>query len=262
MFAKITRKIFRWWRKYEDLQIKSLTQKYTFCGFKRFYHFHSRKTAGTTFAKSFLALSGGDGNQLFTQLGKQSNRPMVRNGLVYVGWDKSLIEAGDYFFGFSHIPYHQLELPNETFTFASFRDPAERVISHYRMLQDFSRQSIKHPCFSEEGPWLGNSFSDFLNRIPRIHLLNQLYMFSENFDVDEATERIAELNHCFFVDRIQLGLEQFRSLTGIKLPARHDRMSEYSFQISEDDQLRLRELLDLEYQLLHRIKQTNQLAAA
>ena len=262
MIAKITRRLGRWKEKYHAYQRKKPVGRYDFAEYKRFYHFHSRKTAGTTLAKCFLSLCGQDGDSLFKQLGQQSDRPMMVNDFVFVGWNQSLIESGEYFFGFSHIPFHQIQLPPQTFTFASFRDPAARVISHYRMLKDFSTQQVKHPCFAEEGPWLGRSFSEFLERVPREHLQNQLYMFSKDYDVDEAFETIQGLDHCFCTENLSQGVKAFFEKTGIQLPARHDRKSEYKFQIGDNDRIKLRQMLHEEYELLDRINRQSTFSKA
>ena len=82
-------------------------------------------------------------------------------GACYIGWNKPVINAGNWFYGFSHIPYHQLELPANTYRITVFRDPVERIISHYRMVKGFKEKGIAHPRMKVEGKWLGDSFDDF-----------------------------------------------------------------------------------------------------
>ncbi len=202
----------------------------------------------------FLALGGGDGNELFKKLGQQSNESMLEDDLVFVGWDKPLIEKGDYFFGFSHYAYDEISIPDGTFRFTSLRDPVERVVSHYRMLLDFSKQVNPHPCFTTEGQWLGGSFDEFLDRLPMQHLKNQLYMFSEDFHVSQAVERIQNLDFCFFVDTLEIDLRQFARKTSISLTNRRDRISEQKFQLNGLQSSRLREMLSDEYELVNAIR--------
>ena len=143
----------RIYRKYRTRQravrLTKIAHGYNFEGYKRLYHFHARKTAGTTVAKIFMSATGCDGGQLYQQLSAASDRQLLCQNLIFVGWDKKLIESGEYYFGFSHIPFDDLALPDRTFRFTVLRDPIERVFSHYRMLLDFSKQDDPHESFAE-----------------------------------------------------------------------------------------------------------------
>ena len=94
-----------------------------------------------------------------------------------------------------------------------------------------------------EGPWLGSSFDDFLTRMPRQHLLNQLFMFSKSMDPVEAIDRIAELTHVMFTERFDEGVDRLVQRARLPLEAMHVRRStnEISLTNSADD--RLREIL-------------------
>ena len=239
---------------YQDFQFRRikrrLIQGYDFAGFKRFYHYHCRKTAGTSISKIFMGLTGRDGGHVFKDLGKQTDRPWIENDLIFVGWNKALIEQGDYFFGFSHFPIHQVKVPENTFRFTSLRDPAERLFSHYRMLLGFAKDETPHPCFAEEGKWLGRTFDDFLDAVPMPHLMNQLYMFSESYDVQEAAENILNLDFCFFVESFCQSLAQFNAKTGLQLTHRHDRKSQFVQRLNERQMERLKRILSPEYEML------------
>ena len=235
-------------------QISRLTRQYDFLGYKRFYHYHCRKTAGTSLAKIFMSIAGRDGGQLFVDLGRQSDRPMIDDDLVFVGWNKPLIEQGDYFFGFSHFPFDEVNVPDGTFRFTSFREPADRVFSHYRMLLDFAKQKVPHPCFAVEGQWLGDSFDEFLERIPKEHLLNQLFMFSNTFDVNQAVNRILELDFCFFVEQFRESLNAFNRKTSLSLFHRHDRRTDHQHELTKQQRAKLRAVLDDEYRMLEKVQ--------
>ena len=71
----------------------------------------------------------------------------------------------------------------------------------------------------EERHWLGNGFKDFLGNIPKKHLLNQLYMFLKNYDIDEAVRSIREINHIIFVDNYAEGIETLAEKTNLPLKA-------------------------------------------
>lgn len=70
---------------------------------------------------------------------------------------------------------------------------------------------IPPPCLKIEGKWLGSCFSDFISEIPKEHLLNQLYMFSKDFDVDEAVDNVARCSHFSFTEARSHGLAELSS---------------------------------------------------
>lgn len=241
-------------RRYQSARLKRIAGRYEINGFQRIYHFHSRKTAGTSIAKIFLSINGNDGGQLFDELALQADRPLLRDGRIFVGWDKRLIETGEYFFAFSHLGFDDLDLPADTFRFTTLRDPVDRVVSHYRMLLDFRKQENPHSSFQEEQHWMGESFGDFVERIPRQHLQNQLYMFSKNYDVDQAIERVLGLEQVVLFDGLAAGLSQLSAQTGIELQLRHDRRGASQFKIQESDRVRLQKMLFEEYEFYDAVK--------
>ncbi|MEJ2452107.1 MAG: sulfotransferase family 2 domain-containing protein [Gammaproteobacteria bacterium] len=241
----------------KEKRYRNITSGYDFNGFKRIYLIHIRKTGGTSLNNMFLSLSGEDHASLYERLAASPLHRVLSNGLVFVGWNVALINKGNYFYGFSHTPLYQLKLPAQTFTITCFRDPASRVISHYRMLMEYRDKNVDHPCMSTEGEWLGSSFEDFLRRIPKEHLCNQLYMFSPRFDVDEAVKRVANLSHYFFVEDFQNGIAELCRKTGLKLSAMHIRKSSNKYKVSDKEMKMLREMQESEYAFLDRIRNMN-----
>lgn len=63
------------------------------------------------------------------------------------------------------------------------------------MLRYFAINGIQHPCMRREGKWLGNSLDEFLDNLPPPHLLNQLFMFSPDFDIHQAVARVNAISH-------------------------------------------------------------------
>ena len=229
-------------------------RKNNFNGWKRIYHFHVRKTAGTSLNHMFLALSGLKSSSAYREL-THSRFHLKRIGkFLYAGWDKDVLVSGCYFYGFSHLPYHQLRLPPNTYRIAIFRDPVERVMSHYNMLKMFKENHIDHPCMTVEGEWLGESFEDFIENIPDQHLMNQLYMFSECYDVSEAVEHISNLENFFFTEDFERGVEKIRSELGIKLKSLHLRRASSILSTPEPLISRLKERLSPEYEMLHSLR--------
>jgi len=237
-----------------DREIDGLAD-YDLSGYKRIYLIHIRKTGGTSINNMFLSL--GDKNDpasFYQDLAGKSDHRLIRNGKVFVGWNKRYINKGKYFYAFSHIPLHHLKLPEGTFTVTCFRDPAKRVISHYRMLNEFSKKEIEHPCMKLEGKWLGSSFDDFLDRIPKEHLLNQLYMFSGSFDVNRAFERIMNVSHHFFTEDFAKGIQGLNEKLGLNLDSIHIRKTEWNCKITQHNLDRLREMINEEYLLLDMVR--------
>lgn len=130
------------------------------------------------------------------------------------------------------------------------RDPAARVISHYRMLRHWDEHGVQHPgrTRSENDP--GKNFSDFLTRLPRTHLLRQLYMFSRTFNVDEALAALSKLNFVMLTERFRDHLERLGSLLHLDLEPFKEKAGYGKVAISAEEQARLQEMLAPEYALL------------
>ena len=233
---------------------KAITKDYDLKGYKRVYLVHIRKTGGTSLNNMFLSLSGEDSNQLYAQLAQTPDHRLLSNGKIYVGWNVNYINEGVYFYAFSHTPFHRLSLPGNTFTVSCFRDPVKRVVAHYNMLMDFYVNEIDHPCMETEGKWLGKGFDDFLAKIPKEHLLNQLYMFSSGFNISEAVSNVQKLSHFFFSDDFDKGVLQLNEKTGLNLEAIHIRKASYKAQISDGNLAALREMLHDEYRFLDSVR--------
>lgn len=222
--------------------------------YDRIYHFHIRKTGGTSIVKMFHSLSGDEPEDVYKMLLAHDPRRIDVGGYVFVGWQKQLIEQGNYFHGFSHLPFDELTLPPNTFTFTCFRDPVDRVISHYRMLIQMREATERHPCFGTEGQWLGDSFRDFIDRIPDDHLLNQLFMFDTNYDINKALENVRTLDHWMFIEEFESGIESLNAQAQVKLPILHFRKGTVKFNPDDADRERLRERLAAEYEFLAAVR--------
>ncbi len=220
------------------------------------YHVHIRKTGGTSINIAFLSnQTKQDGAALFRDLAKKRNNRILRDKKVFVGWNLPLINQGDFSFAFSHAPLHQLTLPAWAIIFTCLRDPVKRVISHYNMLKGYQINKIDHPCMKNEGPWLGSSFSNFLDNIPRKHLLNQLYMFSKTFEINEALDNLLSLDKIIYNEDFASGLASLEEITGWRLPLSSHNQSVWKTNLEGKTLARLREQLEPEYQLIEKLKE-------
>ena len=223
-------------------------------GYRRVYCFHIRKTGGTSLGLSFFGLGGEDPDVVHRRIAESPVPRTISRGLVFTGHHRRLLCRGDYYFGWSHLASHEIDLPPDTFTVTVLRDPVKRVISHYRMLCDPRADDVPFGPPPAEYDWVGTSFGDFLDRIPREHLLRQLYMFSPGLDVGEAAERISHVDEVLHLEDYAACLERLGARLELPLQLRHDRSTSIEVEISDAELERLRELLEPEYRLLTEVE--------
>lgn len=225
-------------------------------GYKRVYHVHLRKTGGTSINQSFLSMgSSARAQDHYQKLTHSFTNRINIEGRVFVGWNRSIIERGNYFFGFSHKPFQSLNLPPDTFIITCLRDPAKRALSLYKMLVEMVTSNDAHSATAIEGKWIGNNFNDFLDRCPPRHLLNQLYTFSQDLNVNEAFSAICGCNKILVTERLGEGLLELGKTLEIDLPELKVRKSTgLENPIDSESMSRLREMLAPEYKLLEMIE--------
>lgn len=239
--------------------------------YKRIYHFHVRKTAGTSLNSAFWALAGLD-------LRAMSDRQVAEgNGLKVVRGNPRLIEEGDYFFANSHQPAYALRLPPSTFTITILRDPASRAISYYSYLlwaRSGEADSDREPFLDEvlaESAFLGGgsgrflarlaprrretTFRDFLDRVPPSHLLTQLHMFSERLDPGEAAENALACSAVCFTETFPEDLKALARELRLDLRERRERRFGEKAVLTDDELGLLRERLAPEYTMIDRVRE-------
>ncbi|QIQ87536.1 sulfotransferase family 2 domain-containing protein [Erythrobacter sp.] len=231
-------------RKYGQRGIDKFTPNQSFGGYERLYHVHLRKCAGTSLNKCFLNALGGD-QDTYESLASSDTHRLLLEGRPVVGWNTDLLNRSAYFFGFSHTPIHQLLIDERTFTFTFLRDPVDRVISHYRMLQDMQRARANHPTVRHEAGWAFGDFDHFLERIPRFHLENQLYMFSADFDVKTALQALRKLSYVGHITEIaERFVPRISQIFDLHLEYKPLRKSHFEFEISDAQKARLISMID------------------
>jgi len=231
---------------------------------KRVYHFHVRKTAGTSLNAAFWALGGLD-------LQAASNSQVLEgNGLRFVRGNQRLIEEGDYFFANSHQPAYELRLPPQTYTITILRDPAARAISYFRYLL----WARGHPEAREAEPFIDNvlaessfldrrfslrrrevTFRDFLERVPPRHLLNQVHMFSARMDPAEAAENALACSATCFTETYPQDLRRVAAELGLDLREKRERGFGEKVEPSEREREMLHERLEPEYAMIERVRE-------
>lgn len=231
--------------------------------YERVYHFHVRKTAGTSLNAAFWALGGLD---LRAVAGDQA---IEGNGLKFVRGNQRLIEEGDYFFANSHRPAHELRLPSATYTITILRDPAARLISYYRYLlwARNNRSARQEEPFIDdvlaESSFLGRrlslrrrtGFRDFLERVPTERLLTQLQMFSARLDPSEAAENALACSATCFTETYPEDLRRVAAELDLDLVEKRERSFGEKVELNDEEQALLRERLAPEYAMIERVRE-------
>lgn len=227
--------------------------------YDRVYHFHIRKSAGTSINSAFWNLSG-----LNLKLVKRTPL-LIKKGYVYVRNNEHLIEEGSFFYGNSHIPFWNIKIPERTFTFCMLRDPYKRLLSLYRYLKwvhslDPKTALDQEPYYKtvyKQTAWLGDNFNDFLKNLPDKHLKNQLLMFSRTGNIDEAVKNIQTLNAIYNQDNFEKAIEDLSKVVGVKLNIKRERVfsAHKDLEISKEMEEKAKKMLSDEYLFYNRVEQ-------
>lgn len=221
------------------------------------YFYHIQGTGGRSVIEAFLHQSGT----------VESFHPFFFEFSTIVVDDKKFQRTSmpdpDTYFAASHIAYRRCSLPKDidTFRFTLMRDPIARFAGRYRHHYRFSR-------IGTHTVWKGDNIIDVVNSTPRFDVMNQLGMFSDSYNVNEAVINLRKLDvilRCetmaetmeILSQRLQLDppLQVFEKRNSLLLSQRVTPQ-----QIQEDRETVaaevdvhydfLREKLDLEYQLM------------
>jgi hypothetical protein len=232
-----------------------LVSKYKFPhGYRRIYHYHVRKSAGTSLNTAFWRLAELD----LQNIGRKSC--VSQNGFIFVRHDPKLISQGNYFYASSHNPSYRLSLPPKTFTITILRDPLKRLLSYYRYLSYVRYSPVAcdtEPYYKEvfkQTECMGNSFSEFLDNTPHRHLFNQLYMFSKTYDPREASEAVLKCNSICFTESFSDDLARLKQQLDLPLEQRRDRAFKTEISVEDSELSKAREILADEFKLIELVK--------
>jgi hypothetical protein len=224
-------------------------------GIERIYFCHVRRTGGTSLNQSFMGLLSGAPELLMATMRRSSSKVVYSGGGKIVGANRIELEAGNYLYGFSHIPVEDLVLPAGTFKVALIRDPIARVCSHYRMLRQAVEGQSSRPWIGVERHWLGDSIADFIDLVPENRLLAQLYMFSKDYNPQEAAESALSCDVILQNESLALGIEELGWKLSLPLRKRSANASTRESSPLEPSLLRkLRRRLDAEYEFIAKLE--------
>lgn len=120
------------------------------------------------------------------------------------------------------------------------------------MLLNQKKQGSQHPSFKQEGNWLGETFTDFLQNIPREHLQNQLFMFSSMFNIKQALDNLKLIDFIGITGRDEEILLNFLKVNfQIDINYKHMRKSQEKYSPSKNESDHMLHVLKEEYLFFH-----------
>lgn len=223
--------------------------------FDRVYHLHCRKTAGTSVNKMFLALATGTTPDAVDRLYVELARPPfnVECGTWrFSAWSAHTLRHPQFDYGFSHIPLPKLSLPRRTFRFTVLRDPMARALSLYDMIAGLRDAGSSHPDHLPQIEWIEQGFASFVERTPTAEIAGQLSMFSLSRSVDEALERVSEIEMVIPLPSLAAGMQAVGDRFGVPLTVPHLRRAEKRYRPSDAELAALRDRLEDEIRFYER----------
>lgn len=196
----------------------------------------------------------GDSSYIMKEINNYSKRFRVfHNKYIVQGSNISLLEQGNYHYGCTHFPSWKIQEPRDSFTMTIFRDPIERIVSHYNYIIGKIERGENEDWLVKERPLLGNSFTQFIDNLPPEKLLNQLYNFSENYNLIEAVDRIKSLNLILTLENLSEGIHDINNMLGLNLRIMKKNMSETFYRASSKEIRYLKDKVEKEIDLFNRL---------
>lgn len=196
----------------------------------------------------------GDSSYIMKEINNYSKRFRVfHNKYIVQGSNISLLEQGNYHYGCTHFPSWKIQEPRDSFTMTIFRDPIERIVSHYNYIIGKIERGENEDWLVKERPLLGNSFTQFIDNLPPEKLLNQLYNFSENYNLIEAVDRIKSLNLILTLENLSEGIHDINNMLGLNLRIMKKNMSENFYRASSKEIRYLKDKVEKEIDLFNRL---------
>ncbi len=220
---------------------------------KRVCLHHLRKTGGTSLAFAFYSLSGTDAKAVEKMVSRFTFAKV--GGYRFVAHNEKLISGGKFTFASSHKPMYVTNPPSVgTFGVTILRDPVQRLVSLYRYLSDTrSDDGFAHRARDEQRAWAVDGYHGFLDQIPNFHLMNQLYSFSREGNVDEAVEAASSLHMILRTESLDQGCLELSARLGVPLELSRFRESTLPIELTQDEVDRTRELIEPEARFVEKV---------
>lgn len=192
---------------------------------ERVYFHHIRKTGGTSLARSLLEIGGEEAVAVERRLARSPMHFTVTGGVaVATGW-AGIIERGRYWFAFSHIPAHELRIPEATFTVTILRDPLERLMSYYRYLVAGDGKDVGFRVSHRERATAAGGFRAFIDAAPKEEVLRQAYTFSKGLCPEEAALQAMKCSCVLYNESFNDGVCRLGRSLGVAIRSRRDRVT-------------------------------------
>ncbi|MEP5253968.1 MAG: sulfotransferase family 2 domain-containing protein [Winogradskyella arenosi] len=228
-------------------------------GFDRVYHYHIRKSGGTSMNSAFWDLGG-------YNLESVRREPILIGKRCYVRYQMNAINQGYYFYASSHFPQWELSLNTRTFTFTVLREPYERLVSLYKyykwveQVEDDNAGFRMDPSFyvlKNQTELLHKTFSEFIDVLSDKYLYGNLYMFSESLDVESGLKCLSQVNRVYFQDQLIEAVQDLQvvlNLPNLKLAKPQRSFKNTNYKIYPDEKEKAMRLLEPEYEFYKKAK--------
>ncbi|HLU85045.1 MAG TPA: sulfotransferase family 2 domain-containing protein [Vicingaceae bacterium] len=221
-------------------------------GYDGIYHYHIRKTGGTSINTAFLKLYTVK-DSIYHDLNIQLDNRLIINNHIYITNNKLLAEYTPYFYAFAHRPSHKLNISKNKFLFTCLRSPIDRMFSHYNMIKTSYEKNENRYDYKDLYQCLGNNICDFVNNLPKELVLEQIYMFSKNYNTNEAFDNIMNLNAVLLTEHLTEGFLELKEKLNLPLNYIHTRKANVITYLNNDEKDFLISKLTPEIELYNKI---------
>ena len=236
------------------------------------HFYHIPKTGGRSIVSAFGELDSPNMNLstedmwgfVVDRITSRENYDSMGSSLNIHGFD--IRTYGSKFLTFGHNTYHRVfsaaqeqgpsrEQMESCCSFTVVRDPLSRIFSYYKeyleeLFRDNTTTSIHELCpksdreLYERKEW---TFEDFIKALPNERKLEQVYYFSETFDINEAIGNIEKLSSVVICEKNKKGISSISKHIGLDLKVEHGFSRSSSYKISKREMEFASKELELEY---------------
>ena len=226
------------------------------------HFYHIPKTAGrsiiVSFSRTIFKDKLANDKDIYNTLVKNNGNYVFDNKKI-CGWQPK--QYGKHYFTFGHHPYHANHCfdARKTLNYhiTSLRKPEERVFSLYKehLFEKKLKRAIstninsKKNCMFSEG-----TFGNFIERLSQKRLLEQLYYFSDTYNIEEALVNVSNLNGIFLCGNIQETRDTYSGTAGVYLYINYGFSNILDYKVSKEEHDYLIERLEQEQEFYNKAK--------